>query len=474
MRLNNRESRVLVVDDEQAICELISHLLELEGIIPLTANDGRTALQQLRTAPVDVLIVDLKLPDMDGLEVLRHAKSLDEDLPVVILTAHAGVHGAVEAMRANACEYLAKPYDHQELVRAVHHALAERQTKLNLKQLGGQIDTNHELTYLMGPSGAIGRLIADINRVAKSNFNVIILGETGSGKEVVAQAIHRAGPRAKGPFVPVDCGAIPEALLESELFGHEKGAFTGSVGQKPGKFQLADGGTLLLDEILNMPLSAQAKVLRTLQEKAIYRVGGTRPIAIDTRVLAAGSQDLKAAAAAGQLRVDLFYRLNEFTLEIPPLRQRKEDIIYLAKRFLDLTNQELHKNVRGFTEPAIQTLLNYPWPGNVRQLRSTIRRSVLLADTVVAESHLDILQVNGQATPGGAPPARVQAVPTASLSLKEIVAQSTTAVEREVLLQTLRTTGGNKAKAARLLHIDYKTIQSKVKKYGVTQNQCAL
>jgi two-component system nitrogen regulation response regulator GlnG len=474
MRLNNRKSRVLVVDDEQVICELISHLLEHEGIIPLTANDGRTALQQLRTAPIDVLIVDLQLPDMDGLEVLRQAKSLDEDLPVVILTAHAGVHGAVEAMRANACEYLAKPYDHQELVRVVHYALAERQTKLNLKQLGGQIDTNHELTYLMGPSGAIGRLIADINRVAKSNFNVIILGETGSGKEVVAQAIHRAGPRAKGPFVPVDCGAIPEALLESELFGHEKGAFTGSVGQKPGKFQLADGGTLLLDEILNMPLSAQAKVLRTLQEKAIYRVGGTRPIAIDTRVLAAGNQDLEAAAAAGRFRVDLFYRLNEFTLEIPPLRQRKEDIIYLAKRFLDLTNRELHKNVHGFAEPAIQTLLNYPWPGNVRQLRSTIRRSVLLADTVVTESHLDILQENGQAAYRVAPPAWVQAVSTTNLSLKEIVAQSTTAVEREVLLQTLRTTGGNKAKAARLLHIDYKTIQSKVKKYGVTQNQEAL
>jgi two-component system nitrogen regulation response regulator GlnG len=274
--------------------------------------------------------------------------------------------------------------------------------------------------------------------------------------------------------VPVDCGAIPEALLESELFGPEKGAFTGSVGQKPGKFQLADGGTLLLDEILNMPLSAQAKVLRTLQEKAIYRVGGTRPIAIDTRVLAAGNQDLEAAAAAGRFRVDLFYRLNEFTLEIPPLRQRKEDIIYLAKRFLDLTNRELHKNVHGFAEPAIQTLLNYPWPGNVRQLRSTIRRSVLLADTVVTESHLDILQENGQAAYRVAPPAWVQAVSTTNLSLKEIVAQSTTAVEREVLLQTLRTTGGNKAKAARLLHIDYKTIQSKVKKYGVTQNQEAL
>ena len=474
MRLNNRKSRVLVVDDEQDILGLISHLLEDEGIVPLTAHDGRTALQQIRTTSPDVLILDLKLPDLDGLEVMRKAKALDENLPVVILTAHAGVHGAVEAMRASAYEYLAKPYDHQELVQVIRFALAERQAKLNLRQLGGQIDANHELTEIMGPSDAIGRLIADINRVAQSNFSVVILGETGSGKEVVAQAIHSAGPRAKGQLVPVDCGAIPEALLESELFGHEKGAFTGSAGQKLGKFQLADGGTLLLDEILNMPLSAQAKVLRALQEKTIYRVGGTKPITIDTRVLAAGNSDLEEAATAGRFRVDLFYRLKEFTIQIPPLRQRKEDIIYLAKRFLDLTNRELHKNVRGFAEPAIQTLLNHSWPGNVRQLRSTIRRAVLLTDSVVAESHLDVHEENGQVAHDMAPTARGQAVSTIGLSLKEIVNQSTTAVEREVLLQTLRQTGGNKAKAARLLHIDYKTIQSKVRKCGITQNQDTL
>jgi two-component system nitrogen regulation response regulator GlnG len=377
-------------------------------------------------------------------------------------------------MRADAYDYLEKPYDHQELVRIVQYALAERQSKRNLKQLGGQIDANHDLTEIMGPSEAIGHLIADINRVARSNFSVVILGETGSGKEVVAQAIHGAGSRAKGPFVPVDCGAIPETLLESELFGHEKGAFTGAIGQKPGKFQLADGGTLLLDEILNMPLSAQAKVLRTLQEKTISRVGGTHQIAIDTRVLAAGNQDLEAAVAAGRFRVDLFYRLNEFTLHIPPLRQRKGDIIYLAKRFLDLANRELHKNVHGFAEPAIRTLLNYPWPGNVRQLRSTIRRAVLLADTVVSESHLNIPQDNDQPAHSVTSTTTAQAAVATGLSLKDIVGQSTTAIEREVLLRTLQQTGGNKAKAARLLQIDYKTIQSKVHKYGITQNQDAL
>ena len=271
--------------------------------------------------------------------------------------------------------------------------------------------------------------------------------------------------------MPVDSGAIPETLFEAELFGHEKGAFTGATSRKPGRFEQANGGTLFLDEILNMPLTAQAKVLRALQEKSFCRVGGTQPIKIDVRVLAAGNQDLDAAVAAGRFRADLFYRLNEFTLRIPPLRQRKEDMLYLAKRFLDLTNQELKKAVHGFSEPAIQALLDYPWPGNVRQLRSTIRRAVLLASELVTEHHLDILQENNEAPRHVASPVKAQAAFATELSLKEIVAQSRTVVEREVLLQTLRQTGGNKAKAARLLQVDYKTIQSKIKHYGISSNK---
>jgi two-component system nitrogen regulation response regulator GlnG len=269
----------------------------------------------------------------------------------------------------------------------------------------------------------------------------------------------------------VDAGAIPETLFEAELFGHEKGAFTGAAGRKPGRFEQAGGGTLFLDEILNMPLTAQAKVLRALQEKSFCRVGGTEAIQIDVRVLAAGNQDLDAAVAAGRLRADLFYRLNEFTLRIPPLRERKEDLLYLARRFLDLTNQELKKTVAGFSQPAIRALLNYPWPGNVRQLRSTIRRAVLLAGEEVSEQHLDILQENNEAWRRAASRPLAQDTPASGLSLKEIVAQSRTAVEREVLSQTLRRTGGNKAKAARLLRVDYKTIQTKVKRYGIGTNE---
>jgi two-component system nitrogen regulation response regulator GlnG len=471
MTMTHEKSRVLIVDDEEPICKLVSCLMEQEGFEPLSAPDGKTALDLLRTASPDTVILDLGLPDLDGLEILRQAKAMDEDLPVVILTAHAKVHGAVEAMRAAAFDYLAKPYDHRELVRVIRRALAHRQLSLKIRALACRSSASHDLTELMGPSETIGRLIEDLNRVAKSNFSVVIIGETGSGKEVVAQAIHASGPRAKGPFVPVDAGAIPETLFEAELFGHEKGAFTGATSRRPGRFEQANGGTLFLDEILNMPLTAQAKVLRALQEKSFCRVGGTQPIKIDVRVLVAGNEDLDAAMAAGRLRADLFYRLNEFTLRIPPLRQRKEDLLYLANRFMNLTNQELNKAVNGFSEPAVRALLNHPWPGNVRQLRSTIRRAVLLAGEMVTEQHLDILQENNEAWRRAAAPAKLQDTSGAELSLKEIVAQNRSVVEREALLHTLRQTGGNKAKAARLLRVDYKTIQTKIKRYGINPSK---
>ncbi|MBW2040086.1 MAG: sigma-54-dependent Fis family transcriptional regulator [Deltaproteobacteria bacterium] len=321
------------------------------------------------------------------------------------------------------------------------------------------------LRELMGPSDAIGRLISEVNRVAKSTFSVVILGQTGTGKELIARAIHHASSRSRGPFVPVDCGAIPETLLESELFGHEKGAFTGADHQKPGKFETAEEGTLFLDEILNMPLSSQVKLLRVLQEKTLYRVGGTKPVNVDVRLLVASNKDLEVAVAAGSFRRDLFYRLNEFIIRIPPLQERKDDILYQANRFLDITNMELKKSVRGFSESALEALLAFNWPGNVRQLRSVIRRAVLLADEMITEEHLNLKDVS---VPDLAFTPEVQGMPFNNLSLKEIVRRSTIAVERDVLLRTLRKTGGNKAKAARLLQIDYKTIHSKLKKYGIT------
>ncbi len=456
---------ILIVDDEQQICEFLSCLMKREGHAALVARDGDIAMKMMRTKAPDVLITDIKMPGMDGMKLLKQTKKLDPDLPVIMITAYADVPGAVEAMRKGAHDYLAKPFEHHEVIRVVRRALAERDLKQRLKHLSNQLQENLSLRKLMGPSDTIGRIISDVNRVAKSDFTVVISGETGSGKEVVAREIHWASHRSGGPFIPIDCGAIPETLLESELFGHEKGAFTGAALQKPGKLEVAKGGTLFLDEISNMPLSSQTKLLRVIQEKRVFRVGGTIPLDVDVRLLVASNQDLRAAVTSGMFRRDLFYRLNEFTINIPPLRERKEDIYYLAKRFLDITNAELNKNVKGFSEYALEALYVYDWPGNVRELRSTIRRAVLLADEMITEKHLDMKRVPAA---GPASTLKIQGLQWKGLSLKEIVRLSTTTLEREVLAQVLKYTGGNKAKAARLLQIDYKTIHKKVKQLGIS------
>jgi DNA-binding NtrC family response regulator len=456
---------VLIVDDEEDICRLLCHLMEREGIKPSVAHDGSTALNRIRSESPDVLLVDVKMSGMDGIEVMRRAQELDTDLPVIVITAYAAIQGAVEAMREGAHDYLAKPFDHSEVVRVVRRALAERELKRKLRKFEARVEEGGPLREMMGPSEAVRKLIYEVNRVAKSNFTVVILGETGSGKELVARAIHHCSPRSLGPFVAVDCGAIPETLLESELFGHEKGAFTGADIKKHGKFEMAQGGTLFLDEVSNTPLGSQAKLLRALQEKKIYRVGGTKAVEVDVRLLVASNQDLRTLLLSGSFRRDLFFRLNEFTITIPPLRERKDDIAYLAKRFLDTANMELGKSVKGFTNFAMEALLAQDWPGNVRQLRSTIRRAVLLSDEVITDEHL-----GGDGLTGG----RFGLGPKGQGdrwdgdSLKDIVRRAVTAVEREALAQAVKTAGGNKAKAARLLKIDYKTIHTKLKKYGIS------
>jgi two-component system nitrogen regulation response regulator GlnG len=458
--------RILIVDDEKDICALLCHLLEKEGLEALVAHDGYSALKLVRREEPDVMLVDISMPHMGGIEVLSRAKELDPDLPTIMITANAELRGAVAAMKKGAHDYLAKPFEHHEVMRVVHRALAERELKRKLKNLSGQLLECHSLSKMMGPSDAIGRLVAEVNRVAKSDFTVIIQGETGAGKELVASAIHRASSRAEAPFIPVDCGAIPENLLETELFGHEKGSFTGADGQKIGKFELAKGGTLFLDEIANLAFGSQAKLLRALQEKKIYRVGGSRPVNIDIRLLVASNTPLETEVAAGSFRRDLLYRLNEFTTRLPPLRERKEDILYLAKRFLDITNLELNKNVTGISELAVEALLAYQWPGNVRQLRSSIRRAVLLADEVITEKHFEFDSKKAPVADSN-PGSDLPEGQWKNLSLKEIVHHSTVAVEREILAKMLRHTGGNKAKAARLLQIDYKTMHTKVKQLGI-------
>lgn len=468
--MSSENGRILIVDDDEQACAVTAQMLEQQGLTPLLAFDGKAALQKVRRQSPDALLVNFKMPGVDGMEWLRPVKALDQDIPVVMITGYADVCGAVQAMPAGTYEYLPHPFQPEDLIHITPHVLAERRLKVQLRHSHRKVAVNPELREIMGPSDNIGRLIAEVNLVAKSNFNVIIIGETGSGKEVVARAIHHASPRGDDVFVPVDCGAIPETLLEGELFGYEKGAFTGAVGSKHGKFELAQGGTLFLDEILNLPLGSQAKLLRALQEKTICRLGGTRPMHIDVRLVVAANRNLEAAAGAGVFRVDLFFRLNEFLLRVPPLRERPEDIIYLAKRFLDLTNAELNKAVKGFSESAVNALVTAGWPGNVRQLRSTIRRAVLLVDDMVTDRHLDIAPAGRSSPVPLDSGSKTPAVNGGALPLREIVARSTEIVEHEAVEQALRRARGNKAEAARALQIDYKTIQSKLRKYGIQLN----
>lgn len=458
---NRIHGKILVVEDEESLRVFLSRLISRAGMTPLDAPDGETALKMMEREPPDVLISDIMLPGMDGLKLLEKAKELDASLAVVLMTGHAEIRGAVDAMRAGAHDYLAKPLDEGETIRVILRALAERELKQTLALLSSEIHKS-SLRDVMGKSEPITRLISDVDRVANSDFCIVIQGETGAGKEVVARAIHHCSPRSKGPFTPVDCGAIPEELFESELFGYEKGAFTGAIAQHIGKFEAAQGGTFFLDEISNLSLSSQAKLLRALQDKVICRLGSTKPIPVDVRLLVASNRDLQALALSGVFRQDLFFRLNEFTINVPPLRERKEDIFILAKRFLDLTNYELKKEVREFTSTAIEALVQYNWPGNVRQLRSTVRRAVLLADDVITTEHLNLKEAElvGELVPS------IEEFGE-ELSLKKIVQKTVMKVERETIIRALKKTGGNKAKAARLLQADYKTIHTKIKEYGI-------
>ena len=460
---------ILIAEDEIALAENLAELVRREGLTPLVTTNGVSALQAVTESSPDMALLDYRMPGMDGMEVLRRIKRIDESLPVVLITAFADVPGAVDALHAGAFDYLGKPFNHQEVVRTMWRALREREMKLQ-KQPQDHPRFCVSLREKLGPSSIATRLIGDVERVAASDFSVLILGETGCGKEVVASAIHQASRRAGGPFVAVDSGAIPETLMESELFGHERGAFTGANHPKPGKFEQAHNGTIFLDEIANMPLSSQPKLLRALSDKAVYRLGANKPVSVDVRVLAATNVAVRSLTGAGALRRDLYFRLNEFTIVIPPLRERLEDIPYLAKRFLDLTNTELSKRVAEFTPAALDKMLAYRWPGNVRQLRTTVRRAVLVAEDRVAADDLELgAETESDCRAAANLPGWSEGSGAwdNSVPLREIIRRSSMKLEREVLEHTLRSTNGNKAEAARKLQIDYKTIHLKIKEHGI-------
>lgn len=452
--------RVLLVENEpNGHC--LPQLLESDGMEVEQVQEQPPALHPIRGETPDVVVLDMNLPHAGRLELLQRSREVYGDVPVVLVAPCSDLREAVESIKAGAFDYLPWPFNNGEFFLALRRARSEH-VRRGAGRAGPAREQRWSLPQSMGGSAKIRRLAAEVARVAVTNFSVVILGETGAGKELVARAIHVQSHRAAAGFLAVDCGAIPDSLIENELLGHERGAFTGADRTTMGKFEAASGGTLFLDEISNLPLGMQSKLLRVLQEKQVYRIGGIAAIKTDVRVIVASNQDLQAQVQSKAFRGDLFHRLSEYILHVPPLRERREDILYLAEQMLHYTNLELGKEVRGFSDAAVQTLLGCDWPGNVRELRNVIRGAVLLADETVAPQHLRLL---GDLVKE---PSAVD-VPAEGLSLKRIVQLKTAHIERAVLRQTLRRTRGNRAKAARMLSIDYKTIRSKIRQYGIEE-----
>jgi len=463
--MKTRPAQILIVDDDREVRWALRSLAEQQGMEALEADEGECALKIARLQTPDVVLLDIRMPGIDGIEILGRLRMMDGDLPVIMITGFGSIKDAVQTVRSGAYDYLTKPFENELVVRAIRRALKERHLKRRLMILDTRAEEHFSLQEMMGRSQAICKLEDEVALVAPTDFTVLITGETGTGKELIARAIHASSLRVSGNMIPVNCGAIPETLIESELFGHEKGAFTGADRTTRGKFEAAASGTLFLDEISSLPLSMQSRLLRVLEERRFHAVGGTKEIKADARVIAATNMDLFTVNPT-IFRPDLFHRLSGYVIHVPPLRSRKEDVIFLSKRFLELTNQELGKSIRGFTETGVSILMAYDWPGNVRELRNVIRKAVLVADDVIDAGHLDALRANGGGT---LEKESLGMLYTGEISLKGIVHRSTAAVEREVITQVMKSALWNKAKAARILKIDYKTMLTKLKTYTISE-----
>ena len=456
------QRQILIVEDDPGVRSFLRQVLSKEGWETIEAPDGKAGIESIRRSLPDVVLTDIAMPGTDGNEVLRQAHLIDPDIPVVILTGYATVQGAVEAVKDGAFWYLTKPCSDSELVSVIERAYKEARRRQRQRK---PLQQQYVLEEMMGQSKKIVALSLEVDRVAPTDFTVMVLGETGVGKEIVARAVHLKSRRAAAAFVAVDMGAVPETLIESELFGHEKGAFTGADRMRPGRFELASGGTLFLDEISNLPFGMQGKLLRVLQERCCTRIGGSGPIDVDVRVVSATNQELNISAAAS-FRSDLYHRLSEYVITVPPLRERVDDIPFLAQRFIDSANEELGKHVTGLSGDALQLLTSHPWPGNVRELRNVVRRAVLLADTEIDVQHVPSIKAIGGLS---SPTTGEDTAELGGLSLWDILRRNTSQLEAQVIRQALRKAHGNKAEAARLLRVDYKTFHTKVKKYGITR-----
>jgi two-component system response regulator AtoC len=446
--------RVLIADDEKNMRWVLSEALAAEGYEVLQASDGKEALTAVEEHHPDLMVLDHKMPSPDGMEVLRTIRAKGETFPVIMLTAHGNVATAVEAMKAGATEYLTKPFDLGELKLSIDKAIRISELSAEVERLRDELERDWDIEGFVAADPRMIEILMTVEKVAPTNATVMIYGESGTGKELIARALHRLSPRAAKPFVEVHAGALPETLLESELFGYEKGAFTGAVTAKPGRFEMANGGTLFLDEVGDISLGVQVKLLRVLQERRFERLGGTRSIDVDVRVVAATNRDLQQLIADGSFREDLFYRLNVVPITLPPLRQRQGDIPRLVAHFLD----KHEAGDKTITNEAMEALAAYPWPGNIRELENTIERIVILAP----EDQIGLDELPFEVRAGVAPGAsrtHLFELPEEGLDLEE--------VEMDLLRQAMQRAGGNAVKAAKLVGLTPKTLEARMHRLGL-------
>ncbi|MDQ3421358.1 MAG: sigma-54 dependent transcriptional regulator [Acidobacteriota bacterium] len=459
-------ARILIVEDKDSLRAMLRHALESQGHDVVEARDQVEAVQQLQESQPSLVLSDLRLPEGDGFGVLRAAKDIDADTPVIVMTAYGSIEDAVRAMKEGALDFLGKPVDPDHLLLLVHRALEQRRMATENLLMKEELAVRRGAPLIVGADASLRKVFASLERAATTDTTVLIEGESGTGKELFARSLHALSDRSAMPFVAINCAAIPETLLETELFGHEKGAFTGAVGRKLGKFEMAHRGTLFLDEIGDLPLSLQAKILRALEERRFERVGGTASVQVDVRLVAATNRGLRAQVAARRFREDLFFRLSVFPITVPPLRERKGDIAVLARYFVDRFCRDLKKKTLSISPEAQEHLERYHWPGNVRELQNCIERAVILSESeTIQPRQLSLSFVEPSQNVPEAPD------PWASFdltgSLNEVARRGAAEAEKRKIQHVLKEVDQNKGRASEVLGVTYKAFLSKLKEHRI-------
>lgn len=449
--------KILIVDDEEGMRHMLSIILKKEGYETISVSNGNEALTAAEKDDYDFILCDIRMPGMDGLTLLQELKKRGCNSTIIMMSAYGTMDTAIEAMKIGAYDYISKPFKSDEIILTIKKAEERERLRKENIFLKKEVEGRYKFSNIIAKSKNMLEIFETISKIASYKSTVLIIGESGTGKELIAKAIHYNSPRKNKAFIPINCGAIPENLLESELFGHVRGAFTDAIFTKKGLFEEADGGTIFLDEVSDLPLSLQVKLLRVLQEDEIRRVGDTKPIKVDVRIIAASARDLVGEVKMGRFREDLFYRLNVLNIHLPPLRERKEDIPLLVNHFIEKFNKKIGRNIKGITSDAMKMLMDYEWKGNVRELENVIERAVILADgECISTEHL--------------PEGIIKAVTEPVVSITEgefSIKKASSALEKELIKRALKYTGGNRTKAARLLEISHKALLYKMQEYGI-------